>query len=173
VTASGGYPDGAGAQDRLHVGTCNLVAARTAQLDVDMAAATGMAQHHRRGRRVTEVGVALLEQRGQDPLQVMGARSEVVLVARALPGLLVAPAFQQAGVDQLPKALREGPAGDPEVLGYLVELVQSREDLAKDEQGPSLADQAQCCGDAAVSQIKFSPLHVAKVPLEFRFETQP
>lgn len=81
MTASGGQPDSAGAEGRLHVGTGDLVAARAAQFDVDTAAAAGMAQYHRRGRRVTEVRVAVPEQRGEDPLQIVGARSEVILLA--------------------------------------------------------------------------------------------
>lgn len=127
------------------------------------AAAAGVLQHYGRARIFAEMGVAVLEEGGQHPLQVMCLSRQVVLLAGALPLLLITLAFKEAGVDQLSKAFGQDTPGDPEVVGDLVEAVEPGKDLAQDEQSPSLADQGQGCRDAAVAQIKFLPLHDASI----------
>ena len=98
---------------------------------------------------VVEPPVAPLHERHQGREQVGALLGEPVALARALPGLAVVLALEQALFDELAQPRRRDGLTDADALGEVVEARRAVEGLAQDEEGGSRREDVERLGDRA------------------------
>ena len=107
-------------------------------------------------RRAVGVGrpaIAPLHQRDERRLQVEALLGQVVLVAAALPGLLVFDALEHALVDELGQPLAQQVARATQRAVEVVEAADPEERLAQHEQGPLLPHDLERALDRQFSSL--------------------
>ena len=134
----------------MSCGASVAVAALAGQDGVDRGAAAAVEDLDGRAVGVGGPAVAPLHQRDERRLQVEALLGQVVLVAAALPGLLVVDALEHAVVDELGEPLAEQVARAAERAVEVVEAADAEERLAQHEQGPLLPDDLERALDRAV-----------------------
>lgn len=136
-------PDVPGAEPRA--------AAVTAEVAVELATALPVLEGHRRAVGPDEMPVAPLHQSDDHRPQVEPLFGQAVLVARGM--FLIGTAVDQLRCHEPLEPVLENVAGDPEVAPEVVETMDPHHQLADHEQRPSLADECEGAGDAALLAV--------------------